>query len=633
MNDHAIRRDRDALIAMMTDWGATFQGNTCRCPIPGHDDRSPSAGIFQGTDGVWRFKCQRCDNKPMDIFDVEAQISGANVKDLLRKASGIDTTPARAEAESTGTTYPTRKSAEANDFALKGFTARYRYTDQLYVYRVDNPGKGKRFCPLHQRADGKWVAKKPAGILPLYAPIPLTHSSVVFVEGEKCVDLLAAIGIPAVTSMGGAGASKRGEFDWSTLAGKKVYVWPDNDTDGTGIEHAERVCTFIQKAGGNPQLVDISFLNLPPKGDVEQYLAGFDTRQEKVAALATVFKAIVQRPDVEVIGTVEQMMIAQAERESRGECLPIPWPWRMFNEYTQFATPGTVSMLIAPPASSKSFGIIEAASHWCDTDIPFALYELEDRASMHSFRALAQRTCQPGFTRPEWRAENIKEVREAIGEHSAFLKKLNSQMYGQPDKWPTKESIIQWINDRAKERPRIIVIDPITARKSGRDQWLDDEEFVDGIKRCVDTYPDINITLVSHPKKGATEPHLDNIAGGASFSRLLHKVVWIQSAYPAVKSLCKDTMATTEREHNRTWHALKLRDMPGTGLRIAMEFSSNDLCFHERGLIVTKEMVEQGRKAGDVSRFEAKARAASKKVGAAMPAVEHDYMENEDDTF
>lgn len=604
MNDHAIRRDRTALINVLIEMGAKFQGNsnTCHCPITGHADRSASAGIYADSDGVWRFKCQKCDNKPWDIFDAESEASGRPVETLLREASGKTAEKQESAPQAKVVpSYATVESAESFDYSIKGFTGKYRYADWLYVYRIPKTGGGKRFCPLHQRSDGKWVPKKPEGKLPLYGADSVKDKKhFVFVEGEKCVDILLAIGVPAVTSMGGAGASKDGNFDWSVLSGKTGYVWPDNDLDGTGEAHARRVMAHAQRAGADVKLVDVSTLGLPPKGDVEQYLEPFQTRTEKIAALR---KAFTQQQKV----GIEVDMMRIVEREERGEGLPIDWPWRTFNANTQFSTPGTVSLIVAPPASSKSFALIEAASFWCDEGVPFALYELEDRCAMHSFRALAQRMKQPGLTRPEWRASNPKYVREAIGDNSEFLRKLNRQMYGQTEETPTKESLLKWMKARAEEKPRIILIDPITARKSGRDQWLDDEDFVDGIKRVVDANPDINITLVSHPKKGATDPHLDNIAGGASFSRLLHKVVWIQSSYPSVRSVCRDSMVTMEKEHNRTWHALKLRDMPGTGMKIAMNFSSADLCFYECGVIVSKDSVKRG----SISAFEQRAMTAS----------------------
>ena len=625
MNDHAIRRDRNAIMAVLVGYGAKFHGNACRCVLPGHSDRDPSAGIFEGTDGVWRFKCQKCDNKPFDIFDIEAEMSGKDVKQILREASGLPEPSGHAKRETAPQTptYASVESAEQNDYSIKGFVAKYKYADWLYVYRIPKAGGGKRFCPLHRRSDGMWVAKKPSGKLPLYANRAMTNSDkFVFVEGEKCVDILGDIHIPAVTSMGGAGASKDGDFDWSVLSGKTGYVWPDNDADGTGEAHALRVIAHIQRAGGSATMVDISGFGLPLKGDVEQYLAAFDTRKEKVEALR---RALVSEKPT----GIEVDMIEIVEREHRGEGLPVNWPWRSFNQNTQFSTPGTVSLIVAPPASSKSFALIEAASFWCDEDVPFALYELEDKCAMHSFRALAQRMRQPGLTRPEWRAAHAAEVKDAIGDNAAFLRKLNRQMYGQTDQTPTKDSLLKWMKARAEERPRIILVDPITARKSGRDQWLDDEDFVDGIKRIVDAHPDINITLVSHPKKGSTEPHLDNIAGGASFSRLLHKVIWIQSAYPSVKSLCKDSMVTMEKDHNRTWHALKLRDMPGTGMKIAMNFSSADLRFYECGVIVGKE--EQKR--GSISTFEQRAINSKRITTAHSVPVEETYEDGNDDLF
>lgn len=600
-----------------------------KCPF--HEDNDPSGSIYRGKANEWRFKCFGPCGIDEDVLGVESLVTGESSKEILsrmRREKMPNEKPAQpltAFVECPPNVYASVEDAERGYLGRNA--GRWEYSTasgevEFYIYRI-NTATGKQFYPLRKQADGTWIDRKDkdAPHMPVYNRAGINgKATVVFAEGEKSADLFNALGIPATTTPGGAKATVNGVFDWSPLAGKNVYMWPDNDK--TGFEHAGRVVKSLEGVGCSVRMVDIAKNGMNDEGDdIEEFLSritGDDVarRQAVIAAL--------QRT---VASGIEAEMISIVEREERGECLPIMWPWQMFNQHFQYSTPGTVSMLIAPPSSSKSFGVIEAATFWCEMDIPFALYELENRCSMHSFRALAQKTKQPGLTRPEWRAANSEETRDYISQHSALLKKLNKQMYGRGENTPTKDSLIEWMKARAAEKPRIIVIDPITARKSGRDQWLDDEDFVDGLKSVVDLCPDVNITLVTHPRKGATEPHLDNIAGGASFGRLLEKAVWIQAVYPHVKSMCKNSMVTMEREHNRIFHALKLRDMAGTGMRIAMNFSPVDLCFHEFGIIVAKDAAKRG----EITPFEQRAIAYSQqRVNEPAKPVEQNYDEDDD---
>lgn len=67
----------------------------------------------------------------------------------------------------------------------------------------------------------------------------------VVVEGEKCVDALASIGIPAVTSLSGAGAASK--TDWTPLAGKDVLIIADNDA--AGMRYADEVKCILARLG------------------------------------------------------------------------------------------------------------------------------------------------------------------------------------------------------------------------------------------------------------------------------------------------------------------------------------------------------------------------------------------------
>ena len=122
----------------------------------------------------------------------------------------------------------------------------------ITVKRWDDPdGKpedgfknGRKIRQFQQVAKGQAsyqeVAEK---VLPYGLPEALhaleTGSPYVFwVEGEPCVDSLRALGLSAVTSIGGAGKFKP-ERDGGHLPGDRLVVVPDRDK--TGLKHAEKV--------------------------------------------------------------------------------------------------------------------------------------------------------------------------------------------------------------------------------------------------------------------------------------------------------------------------------------------------------------------------------------------------------
>jgi 5S rRNA maturation endonuclease (ribonuclease M5) len=116
--------------------------------------------------------------------------------------------------------------------------AQYQYRQKngdlnATVYRYRNLDGTKTF--RMRRADGQWRAPE---IRTLYN-LENIHDKprVVVVEGEKCVDALASVGIDATSHMGGAKAPLS-QTDWTPLAGKHVILWPDNDEPGQELMDA-----------------------------------------------------------------------------------------------------------------------------------------------------------------------------------------------------------------------------------------------------------------------------------------------------------------------------------------------------------------------------------------------------------
>ena len=68
----SIKRNRDALLAVLRDAGATITGARVRCCF--HEDKSPSGGIIE-RDGVWLFSCRACTwNKGKAMGDIFAVV-------------------------------------------------------------------------------------------------------------------------------------------------------------------------------------------------------------------------------------------------------------------------------------------------------------------------------------------------------------------------------------------------------------------------------------------------------------------------------------------------------------------------------------------------------------------------------
>ncbi len=158
-------------------------------------------------------------------------------------------------------------------------TARYNYIDLsgklvYFVCRMEHPAKHKEFV---QGTPDHW------GISDI-TPIPYNWQAVnasdwcVIVEGEKDVETLKAIGVPATTNSGGA-KKWRPEFA-EYLRGKRVIILPDNDE--VGQQHAEMIANDLLGVASGIKLVKCSKL---PKGDVTDYFTKENGSWDTLSAL------------------------------------------------------------------------------------------------------------------------------------------------------------------------------------------------------------------------------------------------------------------------------------------------------------------------------------------------------------
>ena len=153
---------------------------------------------------------------------------------------------------------------------------------------------------------------------PLYGLERLpTHPKavVIITEGENKADALnqafhqwGALGFVALTS---GSASSAAAADWQPLAGRSVYVFPDNDT--AGATYGVNVVQALQGIAHSAAVLDIEPLSLPPKGDAVEWLEG--------GGVLADFQLLVDKTTSSLIDNKSNLIneIAASDLETSGE--------------------------------------------------------------------------------------------------------------------------------------------------------------------------------------------------------------------------------------------------------------------------------------------------------------------------
>jgi len=568
------KRDRSALVVELEKAGAKFKGNACSCAF--HNDKHPSAGIFQSEGGDWRFKCQTCGAKG-DVWDIIAKNTGKPLAEVLKDAR-IES----GEKIGKSASKPVKVYATIDDLkaACPGqVTDVYKYTapdsgriDMVVIRCQVDTGKTFRQA---RSCSGGFEMKAPEKPWPIYNRGRITQAeTVVIVEGEKCVHVLHEYGITATTSPGGAGKAEYA--DWQPVAGKHCLLWPDKDD--VGFKHMEQVETILQKLEPAPRIsvIDPASLDLGEKEDAADFpgrlkAMGIDIRDGMQEAIRRA------KPKGFASGVSERI-----EAMISGKLESVEMPWGGLTKLGNAIVPGTVTLLCGSPGASKSFMLLQALSFWQDKGFKAAVYELEEDREFHLMRALAQRSGVADITRHDWVKMNPEEARSAFTEHSGFLDKLGRTIWT-CDCQVTLEQLAEWSEQRAKAGCRIICIDPVTAAVQTAKPWIADNEFLQKIKRVATEFG-CSFVLVTHPTKSINEPDMTALAGSAAYSRFAQSIFWLHSHEPKTSKV-KSACGVLDTVHNRTVHILKARNGRGSGMQFACDFVSENLTLNEFGLI------------------------------------------------
>lgn len=593
--DRSVQGDKNALIAELRQAGSIQRGNVYSCPF--HDDKNPSGGVFQGTDGIWRFKCHAgsCGFHG-DIFDVRAKRRGVDLPTVFREesntmADSFQTPPGVAEmskvyasldeiikkVERLGKIETVYKYQEGVDFAERFAVIRY----------VNGDGK-KKFSQATKTTNG-WLNSGPPKPMPLYnLESVIRAKTVIVVEGEKCVEALRDCGHVATTSAGGSGSAANSY--WETLSGKTVYLWPDNDD--AGLKYMAAIMEIF-KTFENPPIsywINPGDLGLQEKGDAFDYL-----EQSKDRTITERHKLIGC-----VLRLAEPTGPSSRVAKRLGEYIDgtrkvIHWKWSTLSGMTKALMPGTITMICGTPGSAKSFFLLENMMHWHSQDIPVALMELEEDQTYHLMRCAAILQQDSRVLDPDWANENPKEARDIWREAEPFIAGFGDKIFESQNPNMDYSELIKWVIDRIKAKCRIIAVDPISALDTGdKASWNEDKRFVREVGGLL-AKSESSLILITHPRGGKyNETDLQNISGGSAFARFTQTAIWIESL-PERKAfeVKKNHEINMTVMANRIIRILKARNGRGAGARVAYDFSNDTLGFQELGLITNKEKKEK----------------------------------------
>ena len=581
-----LRNDRFALVLEIEKAGGKFKGNNCNCPF--HDDKHPSAGIYQ-QEGVWRFKCHKC-GVGGDVFDMKALNKGVPVEDILaEECSGI---PVKVKENTAHDEKPARfKTIEELESSLPG------KHEKTYVYSKPNTGEtdmivlrastatGKTFRMAHKKGN-EYIMKAPPKPWPLYRRDLIAASDeIIITEGEKAAEALIDIGFAATTAPGGSG--KAGLCDWSPLEGKKVILWPDNDEPGAN--HMDSVQEILLQFDNPPQIKRLApaEILLEAKEDAYDFVQRWSDDPKAAVEVACDCAAKVKGLEYCLRDAIIDV------KEGRLESIELP-----FTQLTHLSMPllpKTICLICGEPGAGKSFFLLQCILHWLNTGVKFACYMLEETLEFHLFRALSLLEDDNRFLNFKTLKECADQGLAAFDRNEYILGKLSRCLWTIPQSQVSYDDLLAWVEERAKKGCKLIAIDPVTAAQQSDKPWIADGKFLMKLRSLSVEYS-ISILIVTHPRKGTTAPCLNDLAGGAAWQRFSQVILWIEH-HKHPKDVCvRSCFGSHETGINRTVHICKARNAPGAGLQVGFTFGGKSLIFEEQGIIRKKD--KQVKEAG-----------------------------------
>lgn len=415
------------------------------CPF--HKEKSPS---FSVTVEKQLFKCFGCDAGG-DVFEFVARMEATDFAGAVQEVAervGMADHPAverAARRPALQVAPPSSEETPAKPVEMK-LAATYPYEDEegALAYEVLRfepvSGEGKKTFKQRRRHGGAIVNGLNAGMYKLgrggeYFPAKgdeagaieleasprflyrlsavLSSSVVVYVEGEKDVATVEALGFVATTNSGGAKAPWLPEYsNW--LAGRLVIVMPDQDEPGKA--KGKLIAAALK---GRAETI---VLNVPAGKDASDFAISHGTEALKsliAEAIAEHTKAKLERKGLltprEIIENVEGGPAAFLDPLSRGAGLSTG-----FHSLDQLFAggwrPGQLIILAARPAMGKTSLALNIASNVAEHGKRVGVFSLEMSSEDLLHRMMCGRAMVPvsEFMRGDLDRDERGRVRSAL---------------------------------------------------------------------------------------------------------------------------------------------------------------------------------------------------------------------------
>jgi putative DNA primase/helicase len=341
-----------ALLKQLEGVRKARNGWSAHCPA--HNDQRASLSVAEGGDGRALVRC----HAGCSVEDVMARLN-LTVRDLMperdRPAPNRNGKPKSAPK-----TFPTANEAvQSLEEKLGKRSGWWTYRDSDgnpvgLVVRWDRPD-GKEIRPVSRHGDGWQIGAMPDP-RPLYTlPDLAAAARVIVTEGEKAADAARSLGFTATTSAGGAQAANR--TDWQPLAGKEVWILPDNDAPGR--KYAETVASILAKLVPAPVVKVVELPGLSDKGDIVDWIDAHGDAAEPDSMRAEIEALACAAPPWKPVATVTE---ARGRWEPDLVCLAdvapqaVPWLW------CGRIPLGRITLLIGRPGAGKSFVTCDLAA-------------------------------------------------------------------------------------------------------------------------------------------------------------------------------------------------------------------------------------------------------------------------------
>ncbi|MDP3940114.1 MAG: hypothetical protein Q8R92_18510, partial [Deltaproteobacteria bacterium] len=159
------------------------------------------------------------------------------------------------------------------------------------------------------------------------------------------------------------------------------------------------------------------------------------------------------------------------EQTISGKRRNISFPWQTLSFAARALLPGSVTVICGGAGSTKSMLVSEACIFWMEKNVKFAVFHLEEDRAFHLNRALAQLAGNSGLTLDDYVHGHPEKARDAYEQYMGTLDALGSRIWDAPNHDVSIDDLCVWIDERAKEGCRVIVVDPVTAADSGSEPW------------------------------------------------------------------------------------------------------------------------------------------------------------------